>query len=170
MFCSKCGKQIPDGAACDCTQNVQPQQTRQSQQQQTLYVQPYVKDPKTSCAKMSYILFFWLSGLFSAEYKDDALVRFHTGQSIILSVVTASLLVCKNVLFSVISYLVSMFGNISFSGFTISAEPTAVFVIKLLINLFILVFYIVFVCLGISAASKKILKPLPIIGKLAFYK
>ncbi|MCL2077372.1 MAG: hypothetical protein FWH08_03085 [Oscillospiraceae bacterium] len=195
MFCQICGGQVPEGMVCACTVNNQQQQTVQqaaqsapppiqqqpmpSQQQpgQQYYAPPPQNpiappDPKVTCMKWSYIFVFWLL-CFNKDYKDDPLVRFHAGQGIMLTIVTAALLVARDVIISSFSYMISlMLRMITFSY--LSSFPrivdNATFTIGLLINAGILTFYLIFMFTGISNASKKIMKPLPIFGKVAFYK
>ncbi|MCL1823986.1 MAG: hypothetical protein FWG44_07260 [Oscillospiraceae bacterium] len=155
-------------------QQMPPPMMQQQMPPQQFYAPPAPKDPKVGAAKLSYVFIFWLAALFNKEVKDDPLVRFHAGQGIMLSIMTAGLLAVRELLFSVFYYIgefIAIIKEETAYGFSNNFfNGTAGFIIKIIFDSGILAFYIIFLLIGIGNASKKTLQPLPLFGKSAFYK
>ncbi len=172
-FCQKCGTQAEDSAAfcqkCGTPFNTAGEQAQNGAQQgqqyqQPVYQQPYAAQPNNTdkvLSVLSYISFLWIIGLVITPYKNDPKVRFHVGQGIILFIATA-------VLFIVAGILTGIFGIVTV--FSFSAVSAILSFISALITLAVAVFYVVLAIIGIVNAVNGNQKPLPIIGKMAFYK
>lgn len=117
----------------------------------------HVSNIKIYCY-LAYIPFLWLVGLFVPE-KDDAEVRFHVGQGIILTIVAfilnAVVTVVANILYVVLGLFI-------WSSFLASLLQ-----IIRIIPTIIVIIYIIIGCLNVR---NNVLRPLPIIGQFAFYR
>lgn len=162
MFCQNCGKEIPDGAVCSCQANFQQNPNQQyyqqnPNQQYNQYQQtppPYAAaDNSKIYSIISYLGILWLFGLFIEPEKRNPFVRFHVGQGIILSIFCIGANILSNLVFTPL---------FSLSLFTLFLIP--------LLNLAIWGATVALVVLGIINANNGVTKPLPVIGKLAFYK
>jgi len=186
MFCSNCGKQLQAGVDCACRLPAQAPPTAQAiapppvqqhtpppvQQQYASPPQPVQKDPRITCAVWSYVFIFWLRA-FDKDYKDDPFTRFHAGQGMMLSIVTAGLMGIRMVVYTILNYIgsyISVIWSTSRNFVPNFYHGTIGMTFRLLVDSGILAFWLIFMFIGISAATSKNMKPLPVFGKAAFYK
>ena len=113
---------------------------------------------------LAYIPPLWLIGLLSSTEKQNPRVRFNVGQGIILSIAYAAVSIVLGILGAIIisprDYYNMVWGGGCSAGMIIS-------------NILWLLCYaglIFLTVVGIMNVSKGQDKPLPVIGKLAFYK
>ena len=191
MFCTKCGKEIPENGVCDC-ENEQPQQQQQQQpqqpQQQPAQQQPpqfqpqqpaqqnpyYANQQPTDKIKLysilSYIPLLWLIGMSAQNEKNDPRVRFHVGQGIILSIYYLGCTILTSIL-SAIFFAVLRSEQVLFGYATgiYKTSPIA-WLLSTVFWLFTEGSYIALAIIGIMGITQNKDKPLPIIGNFAFYK
>ena len=115
MFCTKCGKEYPDGTVCPCSQEQQaPPQQQQFQQPPPQQQQQYQQQPPPVSATdnkqlfciLSYIGILWIIGLIVEPDKNDPRVKFHVGQGMLLFIIAAALSIVLSivtVMFSIIA-------------------------------------------------------------------
>lgn len=145
MFCSKCGSEnSSDVKFCS---NCGAQLGTSSSDNSKLF------------AILSYIGILWLIGLFVKPEKDNAYVRVHVGQGILLSIVSAALYFTVAIFAFVIGFIFGLMG-ISVLGI----------IIAVLLEFSVSGAYIFLMVMGIINAAKGEQKQLPVIGKYAFYK
>ena len=168
MFCPTCGKEMPENGVCVCQQAapppVQPQQP---------YQQPYPQQ-KADNSKiykiLSYVGILWLIGLFVTPEKNDPKVKFHVGQGMIASIVYVALLIINAILTAILGsiFTVQSFG---YWGVGSYAMPSPfVGVLSLILSLAIWALVIIWFVVGLMNVLNDREKPLPIVGKFAFYK
>lgn len=144
-YCVKCGAQQNDDAQfCqNCGQQVGPQKDESMVKLLSI---------------ISYISPLWLIGLLVNAYKNDTQVKFHVGQGIILTIVSAALGTAGGIAGGITG---AIFGLISeelglFFGWVIGAAAGAASIYLTVMGI-------------INAATGK-LNQLPFVGKYAFYK
>lgn len=140
-FCPFCGKQLEDGATCDCQTKQAP--VTDVQTPNTAYSTSNGK----IFAALSYVGILWIIGLLVDPDKNDPKVKFHVGQGLLLFI--------ANIALNIVSAILGNF----MPGF-----------IMTLLNMAIWVFLIVFMIIGIINAIHGEDKELPVIGQFAFYK
>ena len=115
---------------------------------------------------IAYIAILWIVGLAST-HRNEKNIKFHVGQGIML---TISCVVGSFVL-QIITALLSatMTTTEQIGGYTFNVPSPTAMVISLLFSLAFLITYLILMIIGIVHASKSVLKPLPVIGKWAFY-
>lgn len=172
MFCSKCGQQNNDEAKfcskCGAVlSSSQPYQQPVNQPYQQPVSQPVVASDNSKLFNiLSYIGILWLFGLLINPEKQKPDVRFHVGQGILLSIVNFGLTIIGLILAAIFR---TIFRSYSMFGYSYGVSAIG----RILIGFtWIAVFgaVIALMVLGIINAAKGIKKPLPIIGRYAFYK
>lgn len=165
MYCNKCGKQIDDNAkfCSECGNPINKYQPTKVESMTT--VQPKSDNTKIYCV-LSYFGILWLIGLFVNPEKNDPRVRFHVGQGIILTITAIVINVARSIIIAVASLIVKV--SFEISGIFVASGLLSVF--TALLNIAVSVGIIVLMIIGIVNAVHGEQKPLPIIGKLAFYK
>jgi len=158
MFCAKCGKEIPDNTECDCLKQAEQQQEQpQPQPQQQYQPAPAAStDNKQLFCILSYIGILWLVGMLVEPEKNDPRVKFHVGQGMLLSIIVIAL----PIVLSIVSFI---FGFIPYIGWIF---VRLIWIIESLIG----IGYIILAIIQIIGITKNEDKPLPVIGKYAFYK
>ena len=187
MFCPKCGKEIPEGGQCTCETAAQqqyqqqPQQQYQQPQQQYQQQNPYYganaqqppADKKKLYSMLCYIPLVWLVGMLSAENKDQR-VRFHVGQGIIHSIYFGICCVVSIILSVIFSAVLTAKKEVVVWGIGTGVYTKGPSIVAGLLSwLFAIVLIGSAVALGVMAVQnirKNQDKPLPIIGKMAFYR
>lgn len=164
MFCSKCGKELPDEAkfcpACGATTDG-TQQTAEKTFENT--VESFTDTPDTTAqfapediaqnkgmAVLSYLSILVLIPLFAA--KDSRFARFHANQGLVLLVGEA-----------VWSVVINVFGRL------LRAISPFLSVVSAILGLANLLFFALAI-IGIVNASNGKAKELPLIGKIRFLK
>ena len=188
MFCTYCGKEIPEGQTCACQQPqvappvqqevpVQPQpqyqqpvqqQYQQPVQQQYQQQQPYVQsavDNSKTYSILSYIGILWLVGLFAAPEKFNPRVRFHVGQGIIATIFSAGVTIVLQIVLAVLGAILN--GRNWYGGIYYSPLYR---VFSTIFALATSAAWLIFLIIGIMNVVNNREQPLPIIGKFAFYK
>jgi len=140
-----------------------PIQQANSSQPQPLMEQD--GDGKGMCI-LAYISILWIAGLVSV-HKNKSNVRFHVGQGIVLSIFSVAGSIATQIITAVLYSTMTTEQNLF--GYTYSTPSPAASVLSLLISLALFAICITLMIIGIVHASKGEMKPLPIIGKLAFY-
>jgi len=161
-----CGKQLPENGVCDCKQS---SDYRQSHTQKTPNM-PVLSDNRKLYCILSYIGFLWLVGLFVNPERNDPEVKFHVGQGIVKSIATIGLFIALRIISAVLRSISAVgqsifgFGILGNLHYYFSNGLNSVFsFIKFAV-------VIAFMIIGILNAVNRRNKPLPIIGKFAFYK
>jgi uncharacterized membrane protein len=184
-FCTNCGSEIEDGQVCQCQEAGQPvnnfsaappppqapYQAQNNQQPNYSNQQPMTQpgDNRKIYEILSYIGILWLIGAFVQPENRDPRVRFHVGQGIILSIVEIAAAVVFGILGAILYG--AMTTTSSFYGYTYVTGVSWIYglIMGLLWTAFS-IFTLVLSIIGIMNAVKDVEKPLPIIGKFAFYK
>jgi len=151
--------------------NQQMQQPMNNQQPNNMNYAPQSNnnDNKKVFKILSYLGILWLVGIFAE--KNDADVRFHVGQGMILFItnvvlVLAIYLINNFVIANIFKTEAIIFG-IRTGAQTVSA--TGLFLMGLL-SWGVWIAILVLAIMGIVNANKDENKPLPVIGNMAFYK
>ena len=162
MFCEKCGAQLDQNAqfCTSCGAQVQSKPTAHE----------IANGPKVVASNsnvrlyniLSYLGILWIIGLV-CDRKNDESVRFHCGQGMILSICTA-----------IFGIIIGIFNGLIISKIfvkevTIFGIPTGVKEVNG-IGLFLMAVLIFYMVMVIMHAYKGEQKPLPVIGKFAFYR
>ena len=191
MFCQSCGREIPDGSVCPCQQQAQPQQgqpqnqqaapqyQQQPYQQQPQYQQgqpyqqPYQQAAPTDNRKLysilAYIGILWIVGLCVRE-KNDPRVRFHVGQGIILTIVYTAASIVVGIITAILNAALRTEITIMGLGTGLYESSAAAGLISGILWFSISAGFFVLMIIGIMNVHKNQDKPLPVIGKFAFYK
>jgi len=98
--------------------------------------------------------------MFAGNEKNDPRVRFNVGQGMILTIVYVALYIVVGIISALIPRPNYFYGG----------GCAAYGVITSLLWLSVSAFMVIFALIGIMGVSKNQEKPLPIIGKFAFYK
>ncbi|MBQ7128796.1 MAG: zinc ribbon domain-containing protein [Clostridia bacterium] len=175
MFCPKCGTQNDDSAAfckncgnalnIQATNETQPQSQPQPAPTQTPPVQAKTSDNSKIYKILSYIGILWLIGLLVNPEKNDPKVRFHVGQGIILTITGVAL----NIVGGILSAIIKAIFGVYYWGYYAGLSTTGS-VLNALVWLAISGLLIALMVIGIVNAVKGVEKPLPVVGKFAFYK
>lgn len=110
---------------------------------------------------LSYIGILWIIGLFVNE-KDRPEVKFHVGQGMLLSIVNVGLAIIMGIISFIFGFIFGL------AGLDLLAKLFGV--LFTLIGVAIDAGTLVLMILGIINANNNENKPLPLIGKFAFYK
>ena len=167
MYCNKCGKQIDDNSKfCpECGNPINNYQPTNVESMTT--VQPKQESGNAKIYNvLSYIGILWLIGLLVSPEKNDPKVRFHVGQGIILTIASVVLSIIKSILVAV----VTMGLKVSFNIFGYGVAGSLLYVFTTLLSIALAGVILTLMIIGIVNAVNGEQKPLPIIGKLAFYK
>lgn len=165
MYCNKCGKQIDDNSKF-CSECGNPINKYQPTNVESMTkVQPKSDNTKIYCV-LSYIGILWLIGLFLSPEKNDPKVRFHVGQGIILTIASVVL----NIIKSILSMVINIFAKVTFNIFGIGIAGRLLYIFTTLLSIVFAVGILALMIIGIVNAVNGEQKPLPIIGKLSFYK
>ena len=147
-FCTNCGKELEENAVCSCQT---AGHTESAQESATVNAVPVTTGYSTPNGKLysilSYVGILWLIGMLAAPEKDDALVRFHVNQGLVLTIASVVLTAAINLVGIILPDILT--GLLSFSVSVAS---------------------LVFMILGIIAANNGEEKELPIIGQFKIYK
>ena len=121
--------------------------------------QPLYSNHQKLFSILSYIGILWLFGLLVTPERYDARVRFHVGQGMVLTIANVCLSVILRVLNALISALsITILG--SFAGLLLTA----------ILSLTVAVCTIGWMVDGIVQVCTGSDKPLPLIGKYAFFR
>ncbi len=167
-FCTKCGSQVEDGQVCSCEQQASTQQAQQPAQNNYQFT-AQATDNKKTYSILAYIGILWLIGLFVQE-KNDPRVKFNVGQGIILSILSIGGLIVISILRAIFASIFKT--EIVLWGYRTGTYETAGWVIALfgLLSWALGIAVLVLMIMGIMNVVNNKDKPLPIIGKFAFYK
>ena len=105
---------------------------------------------------LSYVGILWIIGLVVQE-KDDKNVKFHVGQGMLLSIIVIGLPIVLSIASAILRYIPVVGGIFGFLAW--------------IVNSLLWIGYVVLAIMAILNLTKDIYdKPLPVIGKFAFYK
>lgn len=142
-------------------QNVPSEEIKVKQNNNQPGPQPVKQDTKIYKI-LSYIGILWIIGLVVPDVKDDADVKFHVGQGMLLTIGSIAL----NTIISIARGILSLITGALYID-----------VLSILVNIFFVIVYIAiegvilfFMIKGIINANDNKQEPLPFIGKYAFYK
>ncbi len=164
VFCTSCGERYQE------SESTPSQHTDKQSQQQSYFVPAEPADNRKAFCVMSYILVFWLFGLFSSPEKNDPRVRFNVGQGLIASVVSVGL--------GIGTYILSLLFDAVFVTEKIrNGIPTGVYEPSLLAGVLNTFMWIITIGVSVFFAVWGIVKVLqnkdtylPVVGKFSFYK
>ncbi len=181
-FCTNCGASLEEGQTCQCQATEQPENNFTSTPPTQEPVQPQNNQPPVYNQQnfqpsdnskiykvLSYIGILWLIGMFAAPEKDNPSVRFHVGQGIMLTIVEVALGIVYGILYGILMAIFAQTATVYGITYTYAISGIG----SLLIGLVALVVWaasIALAIMGIMNAVNGKEKPLPIIGKFAFYK
>ena len=188
MFCKNCGQQLEENQVCQCQAPVQPPQAAPAPPMPPPYQAPPVPPPaapqyqapqpyppqyqqtapsdnRKLYSILSYVFGLWLIGMFAAPEKDDPRVRFNVGQGMILTIAWAALAIGVIILTTIVGAIF----NTSWYGITVEVSIVSI-IFSWLAWLGALGVYVWLMLIGILGVQNDREKPLPIIGKLAFYR
>ncbi len=180
MFCPQCGKELQDGEVCSC-QQAQPQGEQTAQNQTAAQTTVQAAPEQSTAAEdwkgneklfsiLSYIGILWLIGLLVNPEKGDSKVRFHVGQGIILTIADAVIGIVMGIISAIINGIFRTEITILGYGTGVYETSAVATVLTTIISLAGWVLIVFLVVKGIMNVVNKKQEPLPIIGKLAFYK
>lgn len=132
--------------------------------------QPVASGNQKLFSILSYLGILWLFGLLINPDKYDPRVRFHVGQGIILTIANVVLSVADTILTAIVHAVfrseVTMFGM----GTGVYQTSVVGTILNTIIGLAVAVCSIGLMVYGIVQVCTNQDKPLPVIGKWAFYK
>lgn len=178
MFCSECGKKLDVNAKfCDnCGAKVgnidiedsNNKVNNNSNTNTNLNNNNYEQTKVYQI--LSYLGILWLVGLLCG-YKDDADVKFHVGQGMILTISMFVISLIVGIVNQVIVFSIFKQEK-TFLGYGLGVYEVSKTGITISVILYGLVgiFSLAMVIIGIKNVLDKNKKPLPVIGKFAFYK
>ena len=170
QFCQFCGNSVDDGAICNCP-GATAEREAATQPQQNAPQQPVQPMPQTTADNskiykiLSYIGILWLVGLFVTPEKNDPKVKFHVGQGMIVSIVGVALWIVIAIINAILG---AVFGTHLY-GYLLSV-PAPLAILETILSLAMWAYWVVMLIVGILNVVHDQEKPLPVIGKLAFYK
>jgi len=133
-----------------------------------------VEAPKTTTEDvkvykyLSYIGILWIIGFFVKE-KDDASLKFHMGQGIILTILGAALITVVALVNNLVIYNVFVTKTVFWGYETVTVSGFGIFLAGLL-NLALWAVIVFFVIKGIINVRDNKDEALPIVGKFSFFK
>lgn len=158
-FCNKCGTQLTDEtvfcSACGAKQDVEPNYSTTDVQNRDNN-----SDNSRLYSILSYIGILWLIGLFVKPEKNNPKVKFHVGQGMVLTIFSVALPIVLSILNKIlVSIALYNFSLLAIIGTIMSVLNFGAWALSAAINI-----------IGLVNVCQNKQKPLPIIGKLAFYK
>lgn len=151
MFCTRCGKEIPENSICPCQQTDQ----KSSQGKQQTPINRSGTDNSKIYSILAYIGILWVVGAVVVPEKDNEDVRFHVGQGMLL-------FIC----YFIASAALRIVKSISFAIFTSFFESA----VNIILSIGVWGIFFALAINGIVNANSNKRVPLPIIGQFAFYK
>ena len=146
-FCKYCGREIKDNQICEC----------ETSKSGTTLVGEILSNNKTATeyetkngkifAVLSYIGILWIVGMLVEPEKDDPKVKFHVGQGIILTILSAGLNIAQKIL-----------------GFILPDF------LDVILGLAVTVVSVALLAIGVINAYNGTDNELPIVGQFSFYK
>ncbi len=172
-FCTVCGWQAAESAPASVPFQAAPPQPQAEQFQPSGYDRPLQVAPtdnRKTYSILAYIGIFWLFGMLAAPEKFDRRVRFHVGQGIMASIVSAACCIVAAILSAIFNSLFTTETTIFGYGtgyYETSPVAEAISTLLWLAAAGITVFFAVY---GIIKIRHNEDGYLPLIGKFAFYK
>ena len=146
-FCKYCGREIKDNEICEC----------ETSKSGATIVDEILSNNKTATeyetkngkifAVLSYIGILWIVGMLVEPEKDDPKVKFHVGQGIILTILSAGLNIAQKIL-----------------GFILPDF------LDVILGLAVTVVSVALLVIGVINAYNGTDNELPIVGQFSFYK
>jgi len=119
---------------------------------------------------LSYVGILWLIGMLAQNEKSDPRVRFHVGQGIILTIYSVGLSLITGILMSIIGAVWKTTSSGYWGFVSYRTTHPAVGWIGWILQLAVWGSVIFLIITAILNINKNTDKPLPVIGKFAFYK